>query len=112
MHTPKHLFNINFAQALIFWNGGPALCTSSFGTLLHLDPKGKTDGTAEIYAPLYLNIHGITVQYSYNRQRTNVGFKLAVGGGTGAGGLVAPLPRTAYFGKFALSFGCSLSQQV
>ena len=37
-------------------------------------------------------------------QRTSVGFKLAsstyVRGDTGAGGLVAPLPRTACFGKF------------
>ena len=33
------------------------------------------------------------------RQRTSVGFKLAVRGDSGAGGLVAPLPCTAYFGK-------------
>ena len=33
------------------------------------------------------------------RQRTSVGFKLAVRGHSGAGGLVAPLPCTAYFGK-------------
>ena len=33
------------------------------------------------------------------RQRTSVGFKLAVCGDTGAGGLVAPLPCSAYFGK-------------
>ena len=33
------------------------------------------------------------------RQRTSVGFKLAVCGDTGAGGLVAPLPCTAYFSK-------------
>ena len=37
------------------------------------------------------------------RRRTSVGFKLASGtyvrGDSGAGGLVAPLPCTAYFGK-------------
>ena len=33
------------------------------------------------------------------RQRTSIGFKLAVCGDSGAGGLVAPLPSTAYFGK-------------
>ena len=32
----------------------------------------------------------------------SVGFKLAVPGNTGAGGLVAPLPCTAYFGKLAI----------
>ena len=31
------------------------------------------------------------------RQRTSIGFKLAVCGDSGAGGLVAPLPCTAYF---------------
>ena len=36
------------------------------------------------------------------RQRTSVGFKLVVHGGTGAGGLVVPLPCTAYFGKSAI----------
>ena len=36
------------------------------------------------------------------RQRASVGFKLAVRGDTGAGGLVAPLPCTAYFGKLAV----------
>ena len=36
------------------------------------------------------------------RQRTSIGFKLAVRGDTGAGGLVAPLPCTAYFGKLAI----------
>ena len=41
------------------------------------------------------------------RQRTSVGFKLAVRGDSGAGGLVAPLPCTAYFGKLAKLFGCS-----
>ena len=52
-------------------------------------------------------------QYSIvARQRTSVGFKLAVLGDTGAGGLVAPLPCTAYFGNLALLFGCSLPQQA
>ena len=31
---------------------------------------------------------------------------------SGAGGLVAPLPCTAYFGKLAILFGCSLPQQA
>ena len=31
-----------------------------------------------------------------------------VRGDSGAGGLVAPLPYTAYFGKLAIWFGCSL----
>ena len=47
---------------------------------------------------------------------TSVGFKLAVRtyvrGDTGAGGLVAPLPRTACFGKLAILFGCALPQQA
>ena len=53
-------------------------------------------------------------QYSYTvaRQRTSVGFKLAVRGDSGAGGLVAPLPCTAYFCKLAKLFGCSLPQQA
>ena len=55
-------------------------------------------------------------QYSIDsrvaRQRTSVGFKLAVRGDSGAGGLVAPLPCTAYFGKLATLFGCSLPQQA
>ena len=39
-------------------------------------------------------------QYSIvARQRTCVGFKLAVRGDTGTGGLVASLPCTAYFSK-------------
>ena len=46
------------------------------------------------------------------RQRTSVGFKLAVRRDTGAGDLVAPLPCTAYFGKLAVLFGCSLPQQA
>ena len=46
------------------------------------------------------------------RQRTSVGFKLAVRGDSGADGLVAPLPCTAYFGKLAKLFRCSLPQQA
>ena len=46
------------------------------------------------------------------RQRARVGFKLAALGDSRAGGLVAPLPCTAYFGKLANLFGCSLPQQV
>ena len=49
-------------------------------------------------------------QYSIvARQRTRICFKLAVRGDSGAGGLVA---CTAYFGKLAILFGCSLPQQV
>ena len=44
--------------------------------------------------------HG-TVYSGKRVQRTSVGFKLAVRGDSGAGGLVAPLPCTAYFGKLA-----------
>ena len=56
-------------------------------------------------------------QYSIvARQRTSVGFKLAVHTyvrvDTGAGGLVAPLLCTTYFGKLAVLFGCSLPQQA
>ena len=46
------------------------------------------------------------------RQRTSVGFKLAVRGDSGADGLVVPLPCTAYFGKLAKLFGCFLPQQA
>ena len=48
------------------------------------------------------------------RQRTSIGFKLVVRGDhdSGAGGLVARLPSTAYFGKLAILFGCSLPQQA
>ena len=46
------------------------------------------------------------------RQRTSGGLKLAVGGDTEAGVLVAPLPCTAYFGKLAILFGCSSPQQA
>ena len=56
--------------------------------------------------------HRTAVQYTVARQRTNVGFKLAVHGDSGAGGLVAPLPCTAYLGKLAKLFGCSLPQQA
>ena len=52
------------------------------------------------------------VQYTVARQRTSVGFKLAVRGDSGADGLVAPLPCAAYFGKLAKLFGCSLPQQA
>ena len=41
---------------------------------------------------------GKTVQRT-SGNRTSVGFKLAVRGDTEAGGLVAHLPCTAYFGK-------------
>ena len=51
-------------------------------------------------------------QYTVARQRTSVGFKLAVRGDSGVGGLVAPLPCTAYFCKLAKLFGCSLPQQA
>ena len=44
--------------------------------------------------------------------RLSVHFKLAVRGDTGAGGLVAPLPCSAYFGKLAVLFGYSLPQQA
>ena len=47
-------------------------------------------------------------QYSIvARQRTSIGFKLAVRGDSGAG-----VPCTAYFGKLAILFGCSLPQQA
>ena len=46
------------------------------------------------------------------RQRISVCFKLAVRGDTGAGGLVAPLLCTAYFGKLAVLFCCFLPQQA
>ena len=36
------------------------------------------------------------------RRRTSIGFKLVVRGDSGAGGLVAPLSCTAYFGKIAI----------
>ena len=52
------------------------------------------------------------VQYTVARQRTSVGFKLAVRGDSGAGGLITPLPCTAYFGKLAKLFGCYLPQQA
>ena len=51
-------------------------------------------------------------RYTVAKQRTSVGFKLAVRGDCGAGGLVAPLPCTAYFCKLAKLFGCSLPQQA
>ena len=52
-------------------------------------------------------------QYSIvARHRTSVHFKLAIRGDNEAGGLVAPLPYTAYFSKLAVLFGCSLPQQA
>ena len=51
-------------------------------------------------------------QYSIVAQRASIGFKLAVRGDSGAGGLVAPLLCTAYFGKLAILFGCFLPQQA
>ena len=52
-------------------------------------------------------------QYSIQWQdRDKRWFKLAVRGDSGAGGLVAPLPCTAYCGKLAKLFGCSLPQQA
>ena len=52
-------------------------------------------------------------QYSIQWQdRDKRWFKLAVRGDSGAGGLVAPLLCTAYFGKLAKLFGCSLPQQA
>ena len=54
-----------------------------------------------------------TVHYStVARQRTSVGFKLAVRGDSGAGGLVAPLMCTIYFGMLAVFFDCSLPKQA
>ena len=53
-----------------------------------------------------------TVYSVVTRQRTSIRFKLAVRGDTGAGGLVASLPCTAYFGMLAVLFGYSLPQQV
>ena len=38
--------------------------------------------------------------------------QLVVRGDSGAGGLVAPLPCPAYFGKLAKLFGCFLPQQA
>ena len=57
--------------------------------------------------PLILEQYGIVA-----RQRTSIGFKLVVHGDSGAGGLVARLSCTAYFGKLAIVFGCSLPQQA
>ena len=49
-----------------------------------------------------------TVEWQ-ERTSASVGFKLVVRGDTGAGGLVLPLPCTAYFGKLAILFGCCLA---
>ena len=51
-------------------------------------------------------------QYSIQWQDREQAFKLAVHGDSGAGGLIASLPCTAYFGKLAKLFGCSLLQQA
>ena len=61
---------------------------------------------------LSVSVRYCQVQNTVARQRTSVSFKLAVRGDSGAGGLVAPLPCTAYFGKLANLFGCSLPQQA
>ena len=53
-----------------------------------------------------------TVRYTVARQYREQAFKLAVHGDSGTGGLVAPLPCAAYFGKLAKLFGCSLPQQA
>ena len=64
----------------------------------------------------HVQLHITTVQYNASgkteNKRLSVRFKLAVRGDTGAGGLVAPLPYSAYFGKLAVLFGCSLPQQA
>ena len=52
-----------------------------------------------------------SIQYS-GKTENKRWFKLAVRSDSGAGGLVAPLPCTAYFGKLAKLFGCSLPQQA
>ena len=57
------------------------------------------------------NSNSTVYTYTVARQRTSVGFKLVVRSDSGAGGLVAPLPCTSYFGKLAKLFGCSLPQQ-
>ena len=59
----------------------------------------------------YSNTENSTCKVARQGTSVRVGFKLAVRGDTGAGGLVAPLPCTAYFGKLAVLFGCSLLQQ-
>ena len=53
-----------------------------------------------------------SIQWQVREQALSIGFKLAVRGDSRAGGLVAPLPCTAYFGKLAKLFGCSLPQQA
>ena len=45
--------------------------------------------------------YSIEPREQYRTERTSVGLKLAVRGDSRAGGLVAPLPCTAYFGKLA-----------
>ena len=70
-----------------------------------------SNGARAAIATQNSSTHG-TVYSGKAVQRTSVGFKLAVRGDSGAGGLVAPLPCTAYFGKLAKLFGCSLPQQA
>ena len=53
-----------------------------------------------------------SIQWQDREQALPTWFMLAVRGDSGAGGLVAPLPCTAYFGKLAKLFGCSLPQQA
>ena len=76
-----------------------------------LDPPPMIE-FLKLATPMLGKQHRTTVHSKVARQRTSVGFKLAVRGDTGAGGLVAPLPCTAYFGKLAVLFGCSLPQQA
>ena len=57
VHIPTLLVPSLKTMMWLSRNGGPALCTSSFGPSPYLDREGiqpKTDGTAEIYTPLYL----------------------------------------------------------
>ena len=56
--------------------------------------------------------YAIATQNSSTVYTVALCFKLAVRSDSGASGLVAPLPCTAYFGKLAKLFGCSLPQQA
>ena len=64
------------------------------------------------WGPVQLYYSNTEQQYSIVARQRSVRIKLAVRGDTGAGGLVAPLPCTTYFGKLAVLFGCSLPQQA
>ena len=55
---------------------------------------------------------GLTRPQMGHVQENKRWFKLAVRGDSGTGGLVAPLPCSAYFGKLAVLFGCFLPQQA